>query len=136
LITYVDTSAILAILDSAEHRNAAAVRTWDRLVTDRQEMVISSYGVCEAAAVLQNRLGIEALRAFADEMLPLMRVEWVDSGLHSAAMLMVLACSTKGGPSLVDCTAFEVIHRRGVGDVFAYDKHFAARGFNLIGQNP
>jgi predicted nucleic acid-binding protein len=37
------------------------------------------------------------------------------------------------GPSLVDCTSFEVMRRRAIATAFAFDRHFEAAGFAVLG---
>lgn len=34
--------------------------------------------------------------------------------------------------SLVDCTSFEAMQRRGLTQAFTFDAHFAERGFEVI----
>ncbi|MDO8586610.1 MAG: PIN domain-containing protein [Armatimonadota bacterium] len=129
----VDTSAIVAVLDASDKRHSRAAVAWTDLVIGKREMVITSYAVVETAAVLQARYEPPAVRAFLEDLLPLMRVQWIDAALHEAAASMFLACVSRGAPSLVDCATFESIRRYGIQEVFAYDKHFTDRGFNLIG---
>jgi predicted nucleic acid-binding protein len=67
------------------------------------------------------------------DVLPAMDVAWVESSVHDAA-LRVMCSSGRGGPSIVDCTSFEIIRKAGVSEVFAYDSHFREQGFTLLGQ--
>lgn len=132
MTTYIDTSAIIAILDADDPRHNQAAVAWTHLVQSEAEMVISSYAVVETAAVLQSRYDTAVVRLFLTRMLPLLTVHHVDADLQSTASNMFLTCLSKNGPSLVDCSAFEIINRRGIKDVFAYDKHFKDRGYNLV----
>ena len=61
---FVDTSALLAILDTDDEEHAAARRTWEHLITTHQVMVCSSYVLVETVALVQRRLGVEAVRTF------------------------------------------------------------------------
>jgi predicted nucleic acid-binding protein len=131
---YVDTSAIIAVMDAADRRNPAATRTWTDLLARREELVMSSYAVAEAVTVLQRRFDMNGVRIFLEDILPLMSVEWVTADAHAAASALLLAGSSKSGPSLADCSGFEAIGRHKIRDVFAYDKHFENREFHLIGQ--
>lgn len=131
---YVDTSAIIAVMDAADRRNPEAVRTWVDLLTRGEELLISSYAVAETTAVLQRRFDMNGVRVFLEDILPLMKVNWLGADLHAAASRLLLSCSSKSGPSLADCSGFEIIRKYGIKDVFAYDKHFESQGFNLIGQ--
>ena len=133
---YVDTSAVIAVMDAADLRNPQATRTWADLLSKQEELVISSYAVAETVTVLQRRFDMNGVRIFIEDILPLMKVDWVGADTHSAASTILLASSSKTGPSLADCSGFEIIQRHGITDVFAYDKHFENRKLNLIGQKP
>jgi len=130
--TYVDTSAFLTILDADDRNHEAAKRTWADLVGRKESMITSSYVVVETASVLHRRHGLSAVRWFQSDMLPVVHVEWVDKPLHEIGMSAVLA-GTRHGPSLVDCISFEIISRRAISSVFAYDRHFNDRGLGLVG---
>lgn len=128
-----DTSALITILDSADPNHEVARTAWAELVASREPMVTSSYVVVETVSLLQSRYGLQAVRWFQDEMLPVFEVEWVNKAMHDKAVSTVLAGSRRG-PSLVDCVGFELVRSRPVSGVFAYDKHFENRGFDLVGQ--
>ena len=49
------------------------------------------------------------------------------SAATSAALLVESA-----GPSLVDCTSFEVMGALGIRAAFAHDRHFSAAGFQSV----
>jgi len=55
-------------------------------------------------------------------------VEWVDLDLHKEAE-KELEKIGKRGISLVDCTSFIVMRRRGVQRAFAFDPDFKNQGF-------
>jgi len=130
---YIDTSAVIAILDADDSRHDQAAQTWTQLVESDEEMVISSYAVVETAALLQSRYDTKVVKLFFERMLPLFRIAWMDASLQSSAETMFLGYVSKNSPSLVDCSAFEIIKREKISDVFAYDRHFEDQGFNLVG---
>lgn len=131
---FIDTSAILAILDSVDHRHEAASAAWTELMNSEEEILTSNYVLVETTALLHNRFGVVAVRRFSENMVPALTVEWVDEQLNSTATSAVTAASSNNAPSLVDCVSFEVIRRRGIDRVFAYDRHFEERGYELIGR--
>jgi predicted nucleic acid-binding protein len=57
-------------------------------------------------------------------------VEWVIMELHEEAV-KELERIGKRGVSLVDCTSFLVMRRRGVNQVLAFDPDFQEQGFSL-----
>jgi len=128
---FVDTSAFLAVLDAddAEHENAK--RVWGHLITNDELMVCSNYVLVETFALAQRRLGMEATRAFQEDICPLLNIEWVDESDHRAGVAGVLAASRRR-LSLVDCVSFEVMRRLGVIRAFCFDSHFEEQGFERI----
>ena len=85
----------------------------------------------ETLAFLQNRLGIEAVRAFDDAATPLLRVLWVDEGVHRQAVSAILTAKRRR-LSLVDCTSFVLMRRYGLDSAFAFDDHFQEQGFKAV----
>jgi len=131
---YVDSSAFLAVANSQDEQHEPAVRTWQGLVDRREQILTTNYVAVEAATLIHSRHGIPALRRFAEDLLSAVLIEWIDPPTHSAAMAAVLASGGKESPSLVDCVGFEIIRKSKVDRVFAYDRHFEGRGFELIGR--
>jgi len=130
---FIDTSAILAILDAADHRHNQAENAWTALMSSDEEIITSNYILVETTSLLHSRFGTAAVRQFTDIMVPTLTVYWVDESLHNIAAAVVTA-SPNRGPSLVDCVSFEIIRRQRIDSVFAYDRHFEKMGYSLIGQ--
>jgi len=78
--------------------------------------------------LLQQRLGIAAVRALHEEVMPLLQVDWVSEEQHRAGMETVLAAARKK-LSLVDCVSFQTMRNRGVQSAFCFDAHFREQGF-------
>ena len=131
---YVDTSAFLALANAEDEQHETAVRLWRELVDNQEQIVTCNYVVVEASALIQSRHGIPALRRFAEDMLSVVTVHWVDPPTHFSAMAAVLAAAGKRSANLVDCAGFEIIRERKVDRVLAYDRHFEGRGFELTGR--
>jgi len=85
----------------------------------------------EATALAQRRLGLEAVRTLRDDLVPVLRVAWVDEDLHATALTALVAAGRRS-VSLVDHVSFELMRRRGVRRALALDRHFAAQGFELL----
>ena len=64
-----------------------------------------------------------------DRLLAPVDVAFVDADTHRIA---VAVFSGGVGASLVDCVSFEVMRRRGITRAFAFDRHFADAGFELV----
>ena len=128
---FIDTSAFYALLDRDDTHHPKAKRAWIELLKAAHALVTSNYVLVETSALLQNRLGMEAIRAFHDDMLPLIHIEFVASATHRSGVAALLSASRRD-LSLVDCVSFEVMRVSGINTAFAFDKLFKEQGFNLI----
>lgn len=128
---YMDTSAILAVLDADDDNHATAGKIWTKLLHARETLMCSSYVLVESCALVQRRLGMEALRTFQEDLVPLLRVEWVEEAIHQQAMEAVLIANRKD-LSLVDCASFTLMRHCGVKKAFTFDRHFSGQGFECL----
>lgn len=128
---FIDTSAFYAILDQddANHRKAAI--TWADILGRNCELATSNYILLETVALLQSRIGIEAVRVFQSDVVPILRVEFVTPELHAIGVAALLTAS-KRWLSLVDCISFEIVRSIGLEAVFAFDSHFRAYGLKML----
>lgn len=127
-MTFVDTSAIYAILDRDDSNHPAAKDRWVRLIDAETVLVTSNYVLVESCALAQNRLGLGAVRAIHEDIIPVMNVCWMDANLHALAMAATIAAGRRK-LSLVDCSSFAMMRQRGIRNAFAFDKHFVEEGF-------
>jgi len=128
---FIDTSALIAALDRTDERYAAASRTWDGMMSGPDIPVCHNYILVETSAVLVRRFGLEALREFERDIVPVLKVVWVTPDIHQAAVGAQLAAGRRG-LSLVDCASFEVMRRAGIQTAFAYDPHFEEFGYTTL----
>jgi len=131
MTVFIDTSALVAVLDADDLNSATASRTWESLVASGAPLVCHNYILVEAAAVIQRRIGLDAVRTFEEDIVPVLEVVWVDADVHEAAAGAHLAAARRS-LSLVDCVSFEVMRRNGIKKAFAFDDHFRERGFETI----
>lgn len=131
MTTYVDTSAWLAVLDADDQHHEAARVAWLGALERHEPLLTSNYVVVESTAVVQRRLGLDALRALTLDLLPVAEVEWVTPEDHDAATAALLTAGRRT-LSLVDCSSFELMRRLGIRSVFAFDKHFIEQGFAAL----
>lgn len=125
---FVDTSAFFAILDADDAMHATAAAYLTSALESRTRLITSNYVVVETSALTRSCLGAEAFRAFTEKLLPVAKIEWVTPQQHSAATSAALLVGN-AGPSLVDCTSFEVMRALGIRTAFAHDRHFSQAGF-------
>jgi predicted nucleic acid-binding protein len=129
---FVDTSALLAVLDRSDERHAAAKQIWEKMLGGEDVLLSHNYVLVEASAVLARRIGMEAVRVFERDIVPVLRLVWVTREIHDAAVGAHLAAGRRG-LSLVDCANFEVMRRTGVRTAFAFDPHFKEFGYETAG---
>lgn len=128
---FVDTSAYFAVLDADDEEHQRARDEWQRLLAAERELFTSNYVIVETIALLQSRIGIEAVRLFRDDIMPVIKIFWVDSSVHEMAMQILLTASRRQ-LSLVDCVSFQIMRARGIRSAFCFDPHFAKQGFRSL----
>lgn len=128
---FVDTSALLAILDADDADHAAAAAAWHDLLGEDAELSTTNYVLVETHALVQSRLGLEAVQILDRDVAPLLRVIWVDRESHRAGVSAVLSAGRRR-LSLVDCVSFHVMSQAGLTRAFSLDRHFGERGFDVL----
>jgi uncharacterized protein len=131
---FADTSALYAALDRSDANHAAAAEAYAELL-ERESLLTHAYVALETTVLVQRRLGMEAVRVLADDVLPALELVFVDEHLHGASVSAMLAGGVRD-VSFVDWTSFELMRRRGVAEAFAFDDDFARQGFTLVPQAP
>jgi uncharacterized protein len=128
---FVDTSAFLAVLGRDDDNHERAKSAWKNLLERRTPLVTSSYVLSETIAILQHRIGVDAVRVFHQDIYPILTIEWVGGDLHEKGMGGVLAANHRD-LSLTDCVSFEIMRQRGIRKAFAFDKHYKKQGFDIV----
>jgi uncharacterized protein len=131
MMIFVDTSALYALMDADDRHHERARGAWAPWLNQPIQFLTSNYVLLESMALIQHRLGIQAARQFDEELVPVLRVHWIDAELHTAALKMVLAFGQRD-LSLVDCTNIEVMHRLGHRTIFAFDRHYPEQGLTQL----
>ena len=130
-VVFVDTSALYALLDADDSGHASVQIAWTEILQSDTFLVTSNYILVESSALLQNRIGSEAVRVFQEDIVPLLDVRWVDEAMHQTATGALLVAGRRK-LSLVDCVSFEVMRQGGIRTAFTLDRHFSAQGFEII----
>ena len=128
---FVDTSAFYAVLDADDEVHVRASAGWRALIEGGRPLVTSSYVCVETSALVQARLGMDAVRALFGDVLAMVTVVTIDEALHTNAVATLLGANRRD-LSLVDCTSFAVMRQRGIASAFAFDRHFAEQGFDFV----
>lgn len=125
---FVDTSALLAVLNSGDENHARASRSFRALVGSDEPLVTTSYVLVETVALLRHRFGLGAVRGFQDAVAPMLAVVWVDAELHAEGTAALLTANRRE-LSLVDCVSFACMRQQGLARAFHFDRHFRDQGF-------
>jgi predicted nucleic acid-binding protein len=128
---FADTSGLYALLVGSEEGHAGVVRAFRNVVAEQRPLRTTSYVVVETVALLQRRVGLEAVRDFDDHVFPMLSVEWVSDELHRRGMRRV-SRENRRRLSLVDCVSLEFMRQRAIEDVLGLDRHFEEAGYALL----
>lgn len=125
--TFVDTPALLAVIHGSDRNHARAARTWSNLLEAGEDLVSTNYVLVETLALAQGRFGLGAVRDLVENVVPVLRIVWVEVETHAAAVAALL---TANRPllGLVDCVGFATMRRLSIGRAFEFDPDFAEQG--------
>ena len=129
-IVFVDTSAFYALLDGTDHFHAKAKELFLEAEQERWQLFTTSFVVHETWALIQARLGWEAVEDWLGVLLPMCEVMWVDERLYERGAARARQAKERK-LSLTDCISFEAMLARGCREALADDAHFAKSGFAL-----
>jgi predicted nucleic acid-binding protein len=127
----VDTSGVLALLVPTDAQHAKARRAFAKLAAAESRLLTTSYTLVECYALIDRRIGRDAVRRFRTDFSPLLEVIWIGADEHERALDIVEAGGASG-PSLVDAASFVIARTHHIEHVFAYDAHFTKAGFVLV----
>jgi len=130
MITFLDTSFIFAVLDSDDKHHARADASWQKLLNSDDTLLTHNYVLVETMALVQARLGMTAMTALVEDLLPVVSVRWVDEVTHKAALASFLTANRRQ-LSYVDCVSFQVMRDTGIKAALTLDAHFKQQGFRL-----
>ena len=121
---FVDTSGFYACLDGSDPFHLQARAAFERAEQERWELVTTNYIVHETWALVQRRLGWEAVETFLNDLLSRCIIEWVDATAHNTAAAR--CCRTHERRfSLTDAVSLDCMTKRGITEAIAQDEHFA-----------
>ena len=125
----VDSSALYALLD-ADDRNHGSARRFLQTEGSRTRFVTHQYVIVETIALVQRRIGIEAVRAIG-RLLDIVDLRPVDRDLHDRALTALLGAQRQQ-ISFVDWTSFTLMRDLGLRVAFTFDRDFVDQGFEVI----
>jgi len=130
MIVFVDTSGIFAYLVQDDYMHVRAKAVFQSFAENNTQLLTSSYVLVETTALLQRRIGMDAVVDFINKIQPLLDVIWVDEYWHTKAINRLITLNQKK-VSLVDCLSFVIMDAREISTAFSFDNHFEKNGFSL-----
>ncbi|MBI4601456.1 MAG: type II toxin-antitoxin system VapC family toxin [Planctomycetes bacterium] len=128
---FVDTSGFYALLDGTDPYHGRARQAFVQARADAWRLVTSSYVLHESWALIQARLGWDAVDGWRDKIVPLCDVVWVDKSLHALGEARCRQARERR-LSLTDCVSFEVMRQAGIREYIGQDDHFRRAGFQAL----
>ncbi len=129
---FLDTSAIIAMVDHRDEFHERALTTAENLSGDGSQLWTHNYLIVEASAVLQRKLGIGNSLTLLTRAEDMATIYWVTPDQHERAVYR-LGQRNRRNLSFVDCVSFVLMEKLGCVDAFTYDSDFATEGFKLVG---
>lgn len=126
-MTLVDTSALYALLDRDDRNHGVAKGLWEALLDKDEPLCTHSCVGVETTALVQRRLGLEAVRAL-EALMGVITFYPVTLALHQQALAALLSAGRRE-VSLVDWVIFLWMREQSIHQAFAFDQHYLEQGF-------
>lgn len=127
---FVDTSGFYAELDGTDPSHNRAKEAFGLALSNKLILVTTNYVIHESWAVIQARLGWDAVNVWRDRIVTLCEVVWITQELHNLGEARCRQARQRQ-LSLTDCVSIEIMRRRGIEQAIAFDEHFDREGFRL-----
>ena len=130
---FVDTGAWLAQFSKRDQYHAKALRSWQKLHTDKVHLVTSSPVLVETITLIAREINHSTAVRIGKQIygwrsLTILRPVEEDEVLA----LAILDKFSDQKIGFVDCLSFALMRRYGIKTAFAYDRHFKTAGFELV----
>ncbi len=122
LVAFVDSSAIVAMVDGNDNTHGAAVSAYAELLQQGYKLFTTNHVIAETVDLLNAGVGSDiARRWLRDHRLPIYHADEQD---ERRAKVLVISSRSPRGLSYVDAVSLVVMEKFGVADAFAVDPHF------------
>ena len=125
---FADTSGLYAVFDRDDANHSRSQTAWANWLREGEVLMTNNFVLLEVTALLQHRLGMAAVRALYEDVVPVLQVDSVSEDQHRAGAGAMLAASRRK-LSLVDCVSFQTMRHDGLRSAFCFDTHFREQGF-------
>lgn len=129
---FVDTAGWMACADEADPAHTKACSARDTWLEDGGLLVTTDYVVDETLTLLRLRLGLDAAKAWWQQVEASPRLRWEAIGQARADKARDLFFRYRDKEySFTDCTSFVVMRELKLHDALTTDRHFQQAGFAL-----
>ena len=129
---FLDTSAIIAMVDQRDEFHERAIKTAEDLSSDGSQLWTHNYLIVEASAVMQRKLVIGNSLTLLTRAEDIAKIHWVTPDVHERAVHL-LGRRNRRNLSFVDCVSFVLMEQLDSTAAFTYDSDFETEGFELVG---
>ena len=130
---FVDTAGWMACADAADPQHPRSRQARDAALAAGRILVSTDYVIDETLTLIRRRLGLEAARAWWEQIegTSRLRWEWIDPERCERARATFFRFRDKGY-SFTDCTSFVVMQELKLAEALTTDKHFRQMGFKML----
>jgi predicted nucleic acid-binding protein len=122
LAIFVDSSALIALVDRDDSTHTAAVAAYGNLLAEGYKLFTTNYVIAETFDLLSTGVGPDVARRFLRDCK--IAIYHADEQDERRAKRVVLRQTGPNGLSLTDAISFVVMERLNVADAFAVDPGF------------
>ncbi len=123
-VAFVDSSAIVALVDAGDLSHGAAVEAYQSLVSSGYRLFTTNHVIVETYALLCAGVGPDVARRWLQENR--LAVYTTNEDDERSAREMVIGAAGSRMVTLTDAISIVVMERLGVADAFAVDPRFLA----------
>jgi len=129
---FLDTAALVAILNKSDQYHIQAVKTLSALLEVKSRFITTTYVFAETVTRILRRVSHEKAAAAGVRLREEKSIEIVSPGTEAIdeAWRIFIKYNDQNF-SFVDCVSFAVMHQYSLTRAFTFDRHFTVMGFRL-----
>lgn len=131
LTILLDADALVALTLKFDSNHKKAVQIFNRLESQKRELLILNLALHEAATVISHRAGQAAALKFLDEV-EKVQVFFLDKKIESLVW-EEFRTQTKKGTSFTDCANLALCHKLRIEEIFSFDHFYKRNGLLRFG---
>jgi predicted nucleic acid-binding protein len=131
-MTFLDTSALVALFDAKDNHHRSAAKIWSRLRSEGAGFVLTDLIVVETVTLIRRRIDWTSAKRAGQRLLSgaVAEIVFADASLFDRAW-QIFCKYDDHLLSLTDCVSFALMRERALSTAFAFDDDFRIAGFEL-----